>query len=113
MTWLIIRDKVWKVSIVRGKELTQGLGHHPGLAHRNGMLFDLGKEKPIDITTQDMLFPIDVAFISGNMKVVATEIGVTPGWNLFISWPVRYFLEVNSGDLIEIRTGDRIKIGGD
>ncbi len=103
-----IRDKQWTVSIADTPwELAQGLGGLPELAPDTGMLFDTGWTQVIQVTTEPMLFPIDIAFLSETMVVTEVYHDIEPGLLVTSTLPARYFLEVNAGELEGIDAGDR------
>jgi len=53
-----IGDRVWSADLATAPwELTQGLGGISGIMTDTGMLFDLGFEQTITVTTEPMLFP--------------------------------------------------------
>jgi uncharacterized membrane protein (UPF0127 family) len=58
-----IEDRQWAVAFASTpSELVQGLGGISEITHGTGMLFDLGFEQIITVTTEPMLFPLDIAF---------------------------------------------------
>jgi len=101
--YLVISDKEWLVSLaIATWELEQGLGGLPELEAGTGMLFDLGVEQTIHVTTVPMLFPLDIAFLSEDLKVTEVYQNVEPGYLVTSTQPARYFIEVNAGDLTGI-----------
>jgi uncharacterized membrane protein (UPF0127 family) len=108
---IAIGDKQWQVSIADTPwELTQGLGGIPELAAGTGMLFDLGWEQTVQVTTVPMLFPLDIAFFSETLVVTEVYRNIEPGYIVTSTLPARYFLEVNAGELDGIDTGDRATV---
>lgn len=108
-----INNTQWQVSVATTpSELTQGLGGLPSIPASTGMLFDLGHETIITVTTEPMLFPIDIAFISGSLVVVDMARNIQPGCLVTSDVPVRYFLEVNAGELSGVAIGDTVVIQG-
>lgn len=108
-----IHDTQWQVSIATTpSELTQGLGGLPSIPASTGMLFDLGHETIITVTTEPMLFPLDIAFISSSLVVVDMARNIQPGCLVTSDVPVRYFLEVNAGELSGVAIGDAVVIQG-
>jgi uncharacterized membrane protein (UPF0127 family) len=106
-----IRDKKWSVAIANTPEdLAQGLGGVAGIAPGTGMLFDLGWEQTIQVTTAPMLFPLDVAFFSNSLVVTEVYRHVDPGYIVTSQLPARYFLEVNAGELEGIDSGDQSSV---
>ncbi|MEK7280757.1 MAG: DUF192 domain-containing protein, partial [Chloroflexota bacterium] len=60
-----IGNQEWGISLAATpQELSQGLGGLPSLPRGKGMLFDLGEERIIAVTTVPMFLTIDVVFIS-------------------------------------------------
>jgi len=103
-----IGAKQWLVDIASMPwELTQGLGDLAELAAGAGMLFDTGFEQYITVTTDAMLFDLDIAFLDENMVVVEVVQYFKPGQILTVGRPARFFLEVSSGDLDSIEPGDQ------
>jgi uncharacterized membrane protein (UPF0127 family)/antirestriction protein ArdC len=102
-----IKDKQWTVDVASTySELTQGLGGLPEMAPMTGMLFDLGIEQTIKVTTMPMLFPLDIAFLTEDFLVTEVYPSVEPGYLVTSQAPARYFLEVNAGELEGIEPGD-------
>ena len=105
---VIINDKQWSAGIASDTwELAQGLSGIPELAPGTGMLFDLGYEQYINVTTEAMLFPLDIVFISESMTVTELIQSLAPGQRLTTVFPARYFLEVNAGEMDGINLGDQ------
>jgi uncharacterized membrane protein (UPF0127 family)/antirestriction protein ArdC len=105
---ITIKGKQWVVDVASNYlELAYGLGGLMGLASMTGMLFDLGFEQTIEVTTVPMLFPLDIAFLSDDLSVAKVSRSVEPGYLVTSQVPVRYFLEVNAGELEGIDTGDQ------
>ena len=69
------------------------------------MLFDMGYEQTITVTTEPMLFPLDIAFLSEALEVTEVYPNVAPGYQVNSIAPARYFLEVNAGELEGITEG--------
>ena len=108
---ITIGDKQWQVSVANTSwELTQGLGGLPDLAPGTGMLFDLGWEQTVQVTTVPMLFPLDIAFLSEALVVTEVYRNVEPGYIVTSALPAHYFLEVNAGELDGIDTGDKATV---
>ena len=102
-----IKDKQWAVDIASAPwELSQGLGGLLELPSGTGMLFDLEYEQVIEVTTMPMLFPLDIAFLSEDMKITEVYRNVEPGYLVTSQAPARYFLEVNAGEMEGIKAGD-------
>jgi len=108
---ITIRDKQWQVSLASAPwELAQGLGSIPEIPTGIGMLFDMGEPQIITVTTQPMLFPLDIAFLSDSMLVTKLYRNIEPNYLVTSNLPARYFLEVNAGELEGIEPGDTVTI---
>ena len=104
-----IGSRQWQVSVATtAEELQRGLGGLASLTPSTGMLFDLGSDQQVSVTTEPMLFPIDICFISGSLILTQINRNVQPG-NL-ISGHGRFWLEVNSGELAGVDVGDTASI---
>ena len=103
-----IEDKQWAVAFASTpSELVQGLGGIPEMAQGTGMLFDLGFGQIITVTTEPMLFPLDIAFFSEELVIIEIYRNIQPGYLVTSTSPARYFLEVNAGELEGINSGSQ------
>jgi len=106
-----IGDKEWFTDVATLPwELSQGLGDLVELPSANGMLFDVGFEQIIEVTTVPMLFPLDIAFISEDLTITEVYRDIEPGYLVTSQLPARYFLEVNAGELAEIEPGASVSV---
>ena len=106
-----IRDKQWNVSLATThSELVAGLGGISSIPMGTGMLFDMGSDQYIDVTTVPMLFSLDIAFVSGSLNVVGLAQNVPPSQRLVSTQVARFFLEVNSGEMAGIELGDPVNV---
>ena len=106
-----IRDKQWGVNIASAPwELVQGLGGIAEIPPGTGMLCDTGWEQLITVTTESMLFPLDIAFLSESLVVVDLVQYFVPGHRITSVQPARYFLEVNAGEMDGIDLGDQVSV---
>jgi len=64
-----IGNKEWLASSLTTLGVGSGLGGLAELPQGTGMLFDLGFEQTITVTTEPMLFPLDIAFFSEAMVI--------------------------------------------
>jgi uncharacterized membrane protein (UPF0127 family) len=109
-----IGDREWQVSVATTPaELTSGLGGVASLAPGTGMLFDLGYERPVQVTTEPMLFALDIVFIAEDLTVLDVVRSIEPGNIVSEDTPTRYFLEVNTGEAEGVETGDAVIAEGD
>jgi uncharacterized membrane protein (UPF0127 family) len=103
-----IGDKEWFASLASDSwELVQGLGGIPSIDVGTGMLFDMGFEQEITVTTEPMFFNLDIAFFSEAMVVTEIYRNIQPGYLVTSTLPARYFLEVNAGELDAVNTGSQ------
>ena len=106
-----INEKQWQTYLaVTSSELTAGLSGLTTLAPGPGMLFILPGESGVTVTTQNMLFPLDIIFISGQYRVVEIARSVSPGRLVSLNVPVKYFLEVNAGEAGDLESGEPVEI---
>ena len=106
-----IKDKEWLVSIATATwELEQGLGGLPELPLETGMLFDLGFEQVIHVTTAPMLFSMDIAFLSEELTVTEVYRNIEPGYLVTSTQTARYFIEVNAVELEGIAPEDTVSV---
>jgi len=108
---IAVKNKRWNINIATNPwELTQGLGGLSDMPVHEGMLFDLGMPQTIQVTTVPMLFPLDIAFFSEDLKITEIYRDIQPGYLVTSTSPARYFLEVNVGELEEIEIGDQATV---
>ena len=106
-----IGSKEWYVDVATLPwELSQGLGGVVEIPVGTGMLFDLGIEQTIEVTTVPMLFPLDIAFLSKDMTITEVYRNVEPGYIVTSQLPARYFLEANAGELADVEAGMPISL---
>ncbi len=106
-----ITDKEWLASLSSTYfELVQGLGGIPEMDAGTGMLFDLGFTQDITVTTEPMLFPLDIAFLSEDLVVTEIYRNVQPGYLVHSTLPARYFIEVNAGEMEGIEIGNQVTV---
>ncbi|TSC86424.1 MAG: hypothetical protein G01um10148_410 [Parcubacteria group bacterium Gr01-1014_8] len=82
------------------EERTQGLSGRAGLAQDEGMLFVFPKDGDHGFWMKDMLFSIDIVWLSAEKKVVYIEEGVSPlsyPRSFKPTAPARYVLELPAG----------------
>jgi len=104
-----IGENQWQVELAATPaELAAGLGGLESIPAATGMLFDLGITRSVQVTTEPMLFNIDVIFISEALQVEDIVLNVPPGYLITQETPVRYFLEVNAGEAEGVETGDAV-----
>lgn len=106
-----IRDRTWNVDVATTPwELEQGLGGLVDLPAGTGMLFDLGIEQTIQVTTVPMLFSLDIVFLSGALVVTEIYRDIPPGYLVNSALPARYFLEANAGETEGLESGDQVTV---
>ena len=72
------------------------------------MLFDLGSSKQVTVTTEPMLFNLDIIFLDENLQVTGVFGNVPPGRE--ITTDCRYFLEVNLYEAEAVELGDQAQV---
>lgn len=110
-----IRDKQWTCQVASTPtEIAEGLSGVASIPAGTGMLFDLGAPVTyIAIDMSQMLFPLDIVFMSAGGIVAGVMVGVQPGepGATFSSDPgIRYILEVNAGEATDVNIGDTATI---
>ncbi len=106
-----VGDKEWFTNVATLPwELSQGLGGLVELPPATGILFDMGFEQIIEVTTVPMLFPLDIALLSEDLTVTEVYRNVGPGYIVTSQLPARYFLEVNAGELAGIEPGASVSV---
>jgi uncharacterized protein len=113
-----IHEFTWRVEITDRPETQYlGLSGREGLADDEGMLFVYDKAKERSFCMREMTFPIDIAFISSDFRVVRIHtMAVEPDGRGDVPYrcyaPAQYVLEVNAGKFEElgIEEGDRVAI---
>ncbi|RAL70047.1 hypothetical protein C1G86_1574 [Dehalococcoides mccartyi] len=103
-----IGEREWLVALASNYwEQVQGLGGIPSIAPATGMLFDMGLGQIINVTTEPMLFPLDIAFLSEEMAITEIYHNVQPGFLVTSTSLAQYFLEVNASELDGIDSGSQ------
>jgi uncharacterized membrane protein (UPF0127 family) len=109
-----IGSKTWNVNIAKTTaELAAGFSNVSSTPPQTGILFDLGGAfTNITINMQLMLFPLDIAFIDENGKVVDIVQHLPPLQDHICLVSCNYFLEVNTGELNGVNIGDTVAMTG-
>ena len=103
-----INENEWAVSLATTyAELTTGLSGVASLAPGTGMLFILPAKQQVTVDTNQMLFPIDIIFISDD-TVIDIASNVQPGYLVTEETPCDLFLEVNAGEAAGVEVGDTV-----
>lgn len=113
---ITINGQVWTVSVATTTaELLAGLSGVASIPANTGILFDLGAEQlSIVINMTEMLFSVDILFISEELVVIGKSSPVPPGYNVLFSGDVgfRFFMEVNAGEMANVEIGDSVGLAG-
>ena len=111
-TTVTIGNTQWTVMVATTySEVSQGLSDVSNLAPGTGMLFVLGADYPyIPIDMSRMLFPLDIIFISSDLRVTGIFRNVQPQETDVFCYGA-YFLEVNAGEAEGIELGDSVSLG--
>jgi len=91
-------------------ERTKGLSGQRSIREDEGMLFKFNEDGYYSMWMKNMLFPLDMAWLDKNKKIVFIEKNISPDSypKTYVSpVPARYVLEVNAGffDRHEIEVG--------
>ena len=101
-----------RVSVVATPETrAKGLGGRTGLASDEGMLFAFDTDAKYRFWMKDMLFPIDILWLSGTGEVVDMRKNVSPVTYPEVFTPIapsRYVLELPAGfaEAYSVKVGD-------
>ncbi len=87
-------------------EMSVGLSGVQYLPPHTGMFFDLPYSMQVSVTTNEMLFNLDIAFVDNNFTIVEIARNVQPGNIVTSQNIVKYFIEVNAGEFDDINIGD-------
>ncbi len=93
----------------------QGLSGHQPLADNVGMIFIFDKPGNYGFWMKDMLFPLDIIWVSDDFHIVHIEKNLAPETYPTIYYPgapSKYVLEISAGgsDQNNIKIGDLVKI---
>jgi uncharacterized membrane protein (UPF0127 family) len=84
------------------EERVKGLSGRTGLDARQGMLFVFPDNDQHSIWMKDMKFPIDIIWISENLRIVDIKRDASPESypeSFTNVWPARYVLELSAGSI--------------
>ncbi|MDO8636409.1 MAG: DUF192 domain-containing protein, partial [Dehalococcoidia bacterium] len=108
---ITINHRQWTVSMATTlQELVQGLGGMATIPPGTGMLFDMGQEQTITVTTVPMLFPLDIVFLNNYLMVNDLALNAAPGYLVTTEVPARFFLEVNAGEFVAVQKGQQASL---
>jgi len=108
-----IGENQWSVEVATtSAELISGLAGVASIPPWTGMLFDLGSEHIVTVNAYEMLFPLSIVFIGGDLRVTEVVPLLAIGDDVTSSSPCRYFLETNLGEVDNIELGDLVVITG-
>lgn len=108
---ITIGSKTWTVALATTpEELVRGLGGLASIPTGTGMLFDMGQEQSISVTTVPMLFPLDIVFFNSALIVNGIALNVAPGYLVTTEALARYFLELNAGEGKDISKGQQATV---
>jgi len=106
-----VDDNQWTVEVASTQtELMTGLAGRTSLTPGTGMLFILPSAQQVTVTTQNMLFPIDIIFIANN-TVLDVASNIQPGYEVTEETPCDSFLEVNAGEAAGVSQGSLLGLG--
>ena len=105
-----INENQWNVWVASTyAELTTGLSGVASLTPGTGMLFIFPAKQQVTVDTSQMLFPIDIIFISESLVIdVASDI--QPGYLVTEETPCDMFLEINAGEAAGVEVGSAVNV---
>ena len=104
------------VTVVDSPDTRQkGLSRHPGLAENEGMFFVFNAPEILSFWMKDMLFAIDIIWISSDWRIVDITKNITPETypdTFSPAMPVQYVLEVSAGfvDANNVKIGQSVEL---
>lgn len=105
---ITIKENQWNVWVANTTaELTTGLSGQESITSGTGMLFVLPAKQQVTVDTTNMLFPIDIIFISESL-VIDVARNIQPGYLVTEETPCDMFLEVNAGEAAGVEVGDTV-----
>jgi uncharacterized membrane protein (UPF0127 family) len=105
-----IGDRSWKISCTTNQaENELGLSNVEGLVPGTGMLFVTCGYVP-DITTENMLFPIDIIFFNRKLNITEILRNVEPGFIVKSCYDFDFFLEINASESKNTKPSDHVII---
>jgi len=105
-----ISGNQWNVEVANTPtELTQGLSGRASLVAGTGMLFILPATQVVTVQTEEMLFLMDIIFISNN-TVLSIARNISPGYLVEEATPCDMFLEVNALEAATVEVGDIVSV---
>ncbi|MCD6365517.1 MAG: DUF192 domain-containing protein [Planctomycetes bacterium] len=113
-----IGESEWRVELaITASERYRGLSGREAPKEGAGMLFMFPKARPLEFCMRGCDYPLDIAFIGPDMRVVQTyTMAVEPdraGRRLYRSrQPAQFALEVRGGELAEVRIGQKVRFLG-
>ncbi len=118
MTTVAIASREWEVTVATtAAEKAAGLGGLASIPAGSGMLFAYDSVQPITVTTEPMLFNLDIIFITQTTVVYQVSVILTVAQvdenvapNRLIAGEGKYFLEVNAGEASGLQIGDVVVI---
>lgn len=103
-----INENQWTVWVASTTaELTTGLSGRESITAGTGMLFVLPAKQQVTVDTSNMLFPIDIIFISESL-VIDVASNIQPGYLVTEETLCDAFLEVNAGEAAGVEAGDTV-----
>ena len=112
---VIVGGKTFFVELAKTEvEQNRGLSLHVPLLDNRGMLFVFQKPDLYGFWMKDMLFPLDIIWIDGELRIIHIEKSILPDTYPKTFYPESkslYVLEISAGqsDILNIKTGDTVK----
>lgn len=111
-----IGQQTYKLEVAQTEEARQkGLSERDKLEKNTGMFFDFKQNGNWRMWMVQMRFPIDIAWLDENYKIIKIKSNAQPGDYpevYYASKPSRYVIEVNSGvfESLNVKVGDTVKL---
>ncbi|KND48172.1 MAG: hypothetical protein AB201_01075 [Parcubacteria bacterium C7867-006] len=112
---VVVGGAVFNVDVAETKYLLEkGLSGHKPLTKDEGMFFVFQKPDNYGFWMKDMLFPIDIIWISSDFKITHIEKSVLPETYPKVFYPEidsMYVLEISAGssDALNLKIGDSVQ----
>lgn len=98
---IVIQGKTFSVEVAKTEaELKKGLSGHKPLLDNEGMIFLFDREDTYGFWMRDMLFPIDIIWLTKDWKITHIENSIAPETYPKVyssTFPSKYVLEVSAG----------------
>jgi len=102
-----IGAKTWTGSYLSTiSERVAGLANVASIPMQTCAFFDMGVEQAVNVTTAQMLFNLDIAFMDANGNIVQIERNVAPSAVVIVCPAASFFMECNANELALVSVAD-------